>query len=235
MAKDFVKEKREEPFQDRVVNISRVAKVVKGGRKFSFSALVVVGDGKDQVGYGLGKANEVPDAIRKGSEHAKKNLIKVHKVEGTIPYEVIGRYGSARVLMYPAKKGKGIIAGGAVRMIVELAGVEDIVCKVHGTRNHQNIVRATINGLEQLRCINDYSSQRGMAPDEVLQSKNQKLRAVEVGENNPTEAVSKDSKQDENPGDNGVSSASNDTEHRGEPGDSSTAQNGDQEQGNKGE
>jgi len=159
----------EDNLQDKVVNIARVAKVVKGGRRFSFSALIVVGDSKDKVGFGLGKANEVPDAIRKGSEQAKKNMITVRKNGGTIPFEVVGKYGAATVLMYPAKKGKGIIAGGAVRIIAELAGIQDIVCKVHGTRNHQNVVRAVINGLQQLESLEEYAANRGKEPHEVLQ------------------------------------------------------------------
>ncbi len=159
-------------FQDRVVHIARVAKVVKGGRRFSFSALVVVGDGKERVGFGLGKAGEVPDAIRKASEQAKKNLYKIPMVEGTIPYDVIGRYGSCSVLMNPAKKGKGIIAGGAVRVITELAGIRDIVCKVHGTKNSGSVVRATIDGLMQLEKIEEYSAKRG-APVETAQQKRQ--------------------------------------------------------------
>lgn len=166
---DRREEKREDNLQDRVVNIARVAKVVKGGRRFSFSALIVVGDSKDKVGFGLGKANEVPDAIRKGSDQAKKNMITVRKNGGTIPFEVVGRYGAATVLMYPAKKGKGIIAGGAVRIIAELAGIEDIVCKVHGTRNHQNVVRAAIDGLLQLESLEEYAGNRGKQPHEVLQ------------------------------------------------------------------
>jgi small subunit ribosomal protein S5 len=144
-------------------------KVVKGGRRFSFSALIVVGDSKDKVGFGLGKANEVPDAIRKGSDQAKKNMITVRKNGGTIPFEVVGKYGSAKVLMYPAKKGKGIIAGGAVRIIAELAGIQDIVCKVHGTRNHQNVVRAVINGLKQLESLEEYAKNRGKEAHEVYQ------------------------------------------------------------------
>jgi len=149
-------------FQDRVVHIARVAKVVKGGRRFSFSALVVVGDGKEQVGFGLGKAGEVPDAIRKASEQAKKNLYRIPMVEGTIPFDVVGRYGACSVLMNPAKKGKGIIAGGAVRVVTELAGIQDIVCKVHGTKNSGSVVRATINGLMQLEKIEEYSVKRGI-------------------------------------------------------------------------
>ena len=168
-----VKDKREDQFEDHVVSVSRVAKVVKGGRKFSFSALVVVGDHDGQIGFGLGKANEVPDAIRKGSEKAKRNVTKITSHEGTIPYEVIWKYGSARVLMYPARKGKGIIAGGAVRTLLELAGIQDIVCKAHGTRNNQNLVRATINGLNQLRTVEEYASARGKDPINVIQKRHQ--------------------------------------------------------------
>jgi small subunit ribosomal protein S5 len=168
-----LKEKREEQFEDRVINIARVAKVVKGGRKFSFSALVVVGDQKGLVGFGLGKANEVPDAIRKGSEQAKKSLLSVETIDGTIPYEVVGKYGSASVVMYPAKKGKGIIAGGSVRTIVEMVGIEDIVCKVHGTRNPQNVVRATINGLKQLTTAKEYAASRGKEAGEIIHKRHQ--------------------------------------------------------------
>lgn len=171
MAKDLKKEKTDDALQDRVLKIARVAKVVKGGRRFSFSALICVGDGKDQVGFGLGKANEVPDAIRKGSEQAKKSMVKVSKLGGTIPFEVVGRFGSSRVLMYPAKKGKGIIAGGAVRTVMELAGIEDIVCKSHGTKNPSNIVRAVFDGLAQLESIETYAESRGKPVDEVLQSR----------------------------------------------------------------
>ena len=151
-----------EPLQDRVVHIARVAKVVKGGRRFSFSALVVVGDGKDRVGFGLGKAGEVPDAIRKASDQAKKNMVKIPTFEGTIPFEVEGSYGSCKVLMFPAQKGKGIIAGGAVRVITELAGIRDIVCKVHGTKNAGSVVRATLDGLQQLVTIEEYAGRKGV-------------------------------------------------------------------------
>lgn len=168
------KKEKEDAFQDRIIHISRVAKVVKGGRRFSFSALIVVGDGKEKVGFGLGKANEVPDAIRKGSEQAKKNLQDIFKVDGTIPFEVIGKYGSAKVLMYPAQKGKGIIAGGPVRTIVEMAGIQDIVCKVHGTKNHGNIVRAVFDGLSQLMSADDYAEGRNKTKDEVIQHRHPK-------------------------------------------------------------
>lgn len=148
--------------QDRVVMISRVAKVVKGGRRFSFSAVVAVGDSKNRVGFAVGKANEVPDAIRKASEKAKKNLRKVAHYEGTLPFEVKGKYRSSLVCMYPAKEGKGVIAGGPVRTIVELAGLKDIVCKVHGSKNSHNVVRATIDGLNQLMTTEECSRNRGV-------------------------------------------------------------------------
>lgn len=162
-----------EPFQDRVVHIARVAKVVKGGRRFSFSALVVVGDGKEKVGFGLGKAGEVPDAIRKASDQAKKNVVKIRTVEGTIPFDVVGKYGACSVVMMPAQKGKGIIAGGAVRVITEMAGVRDIVCKVHGTKNAGSVVRATIDGLLQLATIEEYAARKGVDPATAQQKRSE--------------------------------------------------------------
>lgn len=161
----------QEGLQDRIIHIARVAKVVKGGRRFSFSALVCVGDGANKVGFGVGKANEVPDAIRKASEQAKKTMVDVPVVEGTIPYEVIGEFGSSRVLMLPAPEGKGIIAGSATRTILDLCGVKNIVCKIHGSRNHHNVVRATIDGLRQLKTIEDYSVRRELAPEQVQQKR----------------------------------------------------------------
>ena len=165
------KDKENEGFQDRVVAINRVAKVVKGGRRFSFSALVVVGDGKSKVGFGVGKAGEVPDAIKKASDQAKKNMIDVISVNGTLPFEVDGTYGASQVKMYPAKSGKGLIAGGAVRTIVELGGLKDVVCKVHGSKNAHNVVRATMDGLGQLRELGWYAQLRGKDASDLQQKR----------------------------------------------------------------
>ncbi len=147
-------------FKERLVHVARVAKVVKGGRRFSFSVLVVAGDGQGQVGVGLGKSKEVPDAIRKATEQAKKDLMNVPLVNATIPHEVTGHYGAGVVLLKPASEGTGVIAGGAVRAIVESAGIHNILTKCLGTSNPHNVVKATLNALSQLKSREDYMKMR---------------------------------------------------------------------------
>ncbi len=161
------RETEENNLIDKVVRINRVAKVVKGGRNFSFSALVVVGDGEGSVGYGLGKAGEVPEAIRKGLDKAKKSMKKVPVQDGTIPFEVVGHAGAGRVLLKPASPGTGVIAGGGVRAVLEAAGVTDILTKCLGTNNTQNVVRATMAGLMSLETKEEVAKRRGLKPEEI--------------------------------------------------------------------
>jgi small subunit ribosomal protein S5 len=166
---DFKRSRNEssDEFIEKIVFINRVAKVVKGGRRFSFSAIVVVGDGKGKIGYGLGKANLVPEAIRKGVEKARKDMSSVSITDISIPHQVIGRYGAGKVLLKPASEGTGVIAGGPVRAVLEAVGVHNILTKCLGSHNPHNMVKATLNGLKSLRTAQKIAEMRGKSVEEI--------------------------------------------------------------------
>ncbi|MEC8024317.1 MAG: 30S ribosomal protein S5 [Myxococcota bacterium] len=166
--RQFKKNQPDDGFTEKVVNIARVAKVVKGGRRFHFNAIVVVGDGNGNIGAGLGKAKEVPEAIRKGRERARKNAFKVPIIDGTLPHEALGQAGAGRVLLKPASAGTGVIAGGAVRAILEVAGVHNVLTKCIGSNNPHNVVHATVDALRQLTSAEDAAARRGLTVEEML-------------------------------------------------------------------
>jgi small subunit ribosomal protein S5 len=167
-AKDKPKAAEQSDFKDKLVALNRVAKVTKGGRTFSFAAIVVIGDGEGTIGYGLGKAREVSAAITKAIDDAKKNLVKVPVHKGTIPHEQKGKYGAGRVFIQPASDGSGVIAGGAMRAVLEMAGIHNVLAKSHGSANPHNVVKATIDALTKLRSPLTIAQQRGISVDKVF-------------------------------------------------------------------